>query len=76
MSAVIYELPRSFCLESWAAALFMAGAVNLLPELASALLWRVGNEGRVVREEGEVLRVGAFLSRSLAPACWLGLGSN
>lgn len=52
------------------------GAVNLPPELASALLWRMGIEGRVVREEGEVLRVGAVLSRSLVPAHWLGPGSN
>ena len=31
VSAVIYGLPRSFCLESWAAALFMAGSRKSAP---------------------------------------------
>lgn len=52
MSAMIYGLPRSFCLESWAAALFMAVSHKSAPRAGSGSVLEGEDEGKGGEEGG------------------------
>lgn len=73
MSAVIYGLPRSFCLESWAAALFMEESCKSAPG--------TGSNSALEDEDGGVgggggarcSEYGVVLNGHLTPTCWSGM---
>lgn len=69
VSAVIYRLPRSFCLESWAAALFMAVSCKSAPRAGFSSALEDEDVGKGGGGGGaRCSDLGAALNRSLTPA--------
>lgn len=69
VSAMIYGLPRSFFLESWAAALFMEKSRKSAPGAGSGSALEDEDRGKGWGRKGKVLRVPGSSKQAPSPAC-------